>query len=222
MKSAFRTILKAACVTGAWAVPVCAASAVDFPAGGQAAAWDNLTIALTQADGAVSIALAAEPDAGQLEDLMGLLLMSPAKQVRFSTVYDPETQRVTADQTAILDKVNQFIESHGVEWKVCNDWWMSPDSAVISASVNDSFGGSLILIDNGASSDAYDNPEADFMQARYDDPAFAAVFGDGARRVTDPEEYLAAVEAFWVQVQSDGGSSDGQTSENGGWVDGCR
>lgn len=221
MVTMIRQTAAAGCLMMAAVLPAAGQSAVDFPPDGKGAAWDNLTIALTQADGTVNVALATDPGAGRLEDLMGLLLMSAPDQVRFSTVYDPTTQQVTTAQRAMLERINGFISSHGVDWDVCNGWWMSPDSTNISASVADRFGGSIILIDNGPSSDAYDNPEADFMQARYDDPAFAGVFGDDARRVTDPEEYLAVAEAFFLQVMGQGDADADRLTAGGGWVDGC-
>lgn len=223
MGISIRQAATAGCLAMVAALPAAAAAdtAVAFPPEGKGAAWDNLTIALTQADGTVNIALASDPGAGWLEDLMGLLLMAAPDQVRFSAVYDPATQQVTTEQRAILERINGFISTHGVDWDVCNGWWMSPDSTSISASVADQFGGSIILIDNGPSSDAYDNPEADFMQARYDDPAFAAIFGDDARRATDPEEYLAVVEAFFVQVMGQGDADADRMTAGGGWVDGC-
>jgi hypothetical protein len=191
------------------------ATALAFPPPGAAAALDNLTLALTQVDGSIDVVFAARPDLAALDDFLSLVILQTGFQVRFSVFPD------TAGRGEIFTQIYDFREAHGLDWHVCRGWWAWPRADGYAAQLRDRFGGSIVFIDNGASSDADDNPEADYLTARHLDPAFAAVFGLEPFRVEEPEAYLKIGEMFWHQVtQIDAWPGLERLLDRGGWVDG--
>lgn len=177
----------------------------------------ELAGALMRADGSVDLVIGHDPGTEKLTDMLDLLAASTADQVRLSTLYDPETLRVSAEQKTVLTAVRDYIAMHGLDWHVCEGWWGTPGREHLSRRVIEEFGGSLLFIDNGPSSDLIENPSADMIEALATDPAFASVF-DHPKRVTDAEGYWNAVEAFWSQVMLDNALDPAQ---RGGWKDGC-
>lgn len=180
---------------------------------GQSAS-QNLDLGVTQTDGTVSIVFASEPDSDQLEYFLSLMVISTADQVRFSATYDLD------NRNGLLEGLEAFIGANGVPWHVCRGWWMSPDDDYSAALIREDFGGSLVFIDNGQSSDVVDNPEADLNAALTADPVFAGMFGSDPRRVESGEEYFNAVTAFWSQVVPKV-ELIRERQKKGGWVDGC-
>jgi hypothetical protein len=177
----------------------------------------ELAGALMRADGSVDLVIGYDPGTEKLTNILDLLAASTAEQVRLSTLYDPETLRVSAEQKTVLTAVRDYIAMHGLDWHVCEGWWGTPGREHLSRRVIEEFGGSLLFIDNGPSSDLIENPSADMIEALATDPAFASVF-DHPKRVTDAEGYWNAVEAFWSQVMLDNALDPAQ---RGGWKDGC-
>jgi hypothetical protein len=192
------------------------ATALDFPPAGAAAALDNFTLALTQTDGSIDVVLAERPHPAALDELLALLLLNTGFQVRFSVFHDaPERGEALAQLFA-------FRQSHGVDWHICRNWWSWPEADGYAAEVRDRFGGSIVFIDNGDSSDAYDNPDADFMTARILDPVYGGVLGPEPFRVEDPSDYLSIGGMFYHQVtEIDGWQGLDRLLDRGGWLDGC-
>lgn len=198
-----------------WATEVASQeAALHFPPAGTPAAWDNLTLAVTQADGAVDVVLAVEPDPDRLSNVLSLLAIGTADQVRFSATYDVPGRREA------LAGIERFARANGLAWAVCPNWWLSPDVDYLAAEIREDLGGSLVFIDNGPSSDAPDNPDADLAAAMREDPAFAGVLGPDARRVEDAADYFDASTAVWMQVVPNR-ALDPARQDKGGWVDGC-
>ena len=189
-------------------------TALDFPTPGAEAAQDNLTLAVTQADGSVDVVLAQEPATEHLDRFLDLLVIGTASQVRFSATYDMPGRRET------LDRIEAFSRENGLGWSVCHDWWLSPDADYLATAIRDTFGGSLVFIDNGATSDAVDNPDADLGTAMRADPAYAAVLSSAPRRISDAGEYLDGVMAVWIQIVPTR-ELDAARQSKGGWLDGC-
>ncbi|NJM81832.1 MAG: hypothetical protein HC844_04415 [Tabrizicola sp.] len=158
--------------------------------------------ALMRADGSVDLVIGVSPGPEKLVEMLDLLSVSTATQIRLSALYDPETLRVTSGQKAILSVFRDYIAVHGLDWHVCEGWWGTPGREHLSRRVIDEFGGSLIFIDNGPSSDLIDNPSSDLSAAVANDPVFASLFKD-AEWIVDGEEYWNAVEAVWSQVMLD-------------------
>lgn len=177
----------------------------------------DLAGALMRADGSVDLVIGVDPGPEELVGLLDLLAVSSADQVRLSTLYDPETLRVTADQKAVLTVMQDYIAANGLDWHVCEGWWGTPGREHLSQRIAEDFGGSLLFIDNGLSSDVIDNPSADLMESLSNDPAFANVFVQ-PERLIDVESYWNAVEAFWSQVMLDNALDP---ARRGGWKDGC-
>lgn len=190
------------------------ASALPFPAVQGQSVSQNLDLGVTQADGTVDVVLAAAPDPDRLDYFLSLLVLGTAEQVRFSVTYDANERQATVGQ------IESFIEANGVPWHMCHGWWLSPDDDYAETVIRDELGGSVILIDNGQSSDVVDNPEADMEKALTADPVFTGVFGPQPVRVEDMGDYFKAVSAIWGQVVPNR-ELDSQRQERGGWVDGC-
>lgn len=189
-------------------------SALAFPSANGQTVAQNLDLGVTQADGTVDVVFADRPDAATLEYFLSLMVLGTAEQVRFSATYSAEGRLET------LREIETFIEANGMPWHVCHGWWLSPDDDYAASVVKDRLGGSVILIDNGPSSDVVDNPDADLSAALTADPVFAGIFGSGAARVEDPSDYFEAVSAIWGQVVPNR-ELDSQRQERGGWIDGC-
>lgn len=136
-------------------------------------------------------------------------------QVRFSIFHDVE------DRGKVLAQSYAFREATGTDLHVCRGWWSRPEADRYAAMMRERFGGSLVFIDNGDSSDAYDNPASDFMAARVLDPLFAGVFGPDPRRIEDGGDYLAALEMFWWQIDRLDTWDRDRLLARGGWVDAC-
>ncbi len=174
------------------------------------------TLALTRTDGSIDVVFAARPDPAALEDFLSLLILHTGFQVRFTVFHD------TTGRGEILAQLYAFREAHGLDWHVCRGWWAWPQADGYAAQLRDRFGGSIVFIDNGDSSDAYDNPEADVLTARLLDPAFVGVFAPHPFRVEEPEAYLKIGEMFWQQItQIDAWQGRERLLNRGGWVDGC-
>lgn len=189
-------------------------SALPFPAALGPSVLQNLELGVTQADGTVDVVFASEPDAEKLEYFLSLMVLGTAEQVRFSVTYNAEQRQATFEQ------IESFIQANGVPWHVCHGWWMSPDADYAEGVIRDELGGSIILIDNGHSSDAVDNPEADIVEALTADPVFVGAFGSQPVRVEDMGKYLKAVSVIWGQIVPVR-ELDSQRQERGGWIDGC-
>ena len=191
-------------------------SALDLPPPGAQAAWDNLALALTQADGSVDVMLADPPDPDRLDALLDLMVLSTADQVRISTTYDMPGKAET------LARIEGFIDENGLPWHVCHGWWLSPDSDPYATLIRDRLGGSLVFLDNDPTTGIVENPEASFDEAMRGDPAFAGTVGQEPRRIADAEDYFEAASAVWVQVMAlHGAELDPARRDEGGWVDGC-
>lgn len=203
--------LAAAClVSGASAEP-----ALEFPAPGPEAAWNNLVLGLTQTDGSIDVVIAERPETAALGNLLDLLVLHTGLQLRFSIFHDVE------DRGEVMAQIYAFHEATGMDLHVCRGWWAWPDSDASAAMLRESFGGSLVFIDNGPSSDAYDNPSSNLMTARTLDPMFAGALGADLRRVDNGEDYLEALAMLWQQVDSLDAWDRGRLLERGGWIDGC-
>ncbi|REG53171.1 hypothetical protein EQ718_08230 [Paracoccus versutus] len=192
-----------------------AETALDSLAPGPRAAWNNLVLGLTQTDGSIDVVIAERPDPVALANLLDLLVLHTGLQVRFSVFHD------VADRGEVLAQIYAFREVTGTDLHVCRSWWSWPEADGYAAMLRDRFGGSLVFIDNGDSSDAYDNPASDFMAARILDPLFAGVFGPDPRRIEDGGDYLAAMEMFWRQIDTLNIWDRDRLLVRGGWVDGC-
>ncbi len=177
----------------------------------------QLADALRIADGSVDLVIGGDPGPEKLGVILDLLSVSSADQIRLSTLYDPETLRVTAEQKAVLAVVRDYIATHGLNWYVCEGWWGTPGREHLSRRVIEEFRGSLLFIDNGPSSDLIENPSADLNAAIAADPVFAGLF-DQTQWIIDGEGYWNAVEAFWSQVMLDNAL---EPARRGGWKDGC-
>lgn len=169
--------LIAGLVSACLAATASAETALDFPAPGPRAAWNNLVLGLTQTDGSIDVVIAERPDPAALGNLLDLLVLHTGFQVRFSVFHDVE------DRGEVLAQIYAFREATGTDLHICRGWWSWPDADTYAATVREQFGGSLVFIDNGDSSDAYDNPASDFMAARTFDPLFAGVLGSDPRRM---------------------------------------
>ena len=189
---------------------------LDLPPPGAQAAWDNLALAVTQADGSVDVMLADRPDPDRLDALLDLMVLSTADQVRISTTYD------MPGKEEALGRIEGFIRENGLLWHVCHGWWLSPDSDPYATLIRDRFGGSLMFLDNDPTTGIVENPEASFDEALRVDPAFAGAVGQEPRRIADAEDYFEAASAVWVQVMAvHGAELDPARRDEGGWVDGC-
>jgi hypothetical protein len=193
------------------------AAAMQMPSVSGGDGLKQLADALRSADGSVDLVIGVDPGPEKLGEILNLLSVSTADQIRLSVLYDPETLRVTAEQKVVLAVVRDYIAVRGLDWYVCEGWWGTPGREDLSRRVAGEFGGSLLFIDNGSSSDLIDNPSADLIEALENDPAFASVF-DQPQRLTDGEPYWNAVEAFWSQVMLD---NELDHERRGGWKDGC-
>lgn len=69
-----------------------AETALDFPAPGPRAAWNNLVRGTTQTDGSIDVVIATRPDPVALGQLMDLLVLNTGFQVRFSVFHDVEAR----------------------------------------------------------------------------------------------------------------------------------
>lgn len=192
-----------------------AETALDFPAPGPRAAWNNLVLALTQTDGSIDVVIAERSDPAALANLLDLLVLHTGIQVRFSVFHD------VADRGEVLAQIYAFREATGTDLHVCRGWWSWPEADGYAAMLRDQFGGSLVFIDNGDSSDAYDNPASNFMAARVLDPLSAGVLGPDLRRIEDGGDYIAALEMFWRQIDMLNIWDRDRLLARGGWVDGC-
>ena len=192
-----------------------AETALDYPAPGARAAWNNLVLGATQTDGSIDVVIAASPDPAALGTLLDLMVLQSGFQVRFSIFHDVEARR------EVLAQIYAFREATGTDLLVCRTWWAWSDADRFAALLRDRFGGSVVFIDNGASSDAFDNPSSDYIAAMRLDPMFAAALSDAPHRVTDGEDYLAALEMFWQQINSQNMPDGDRLLARGGWIDGC-
>lgn len=177
--------------------------------------WDQITVALTEADGSVDVAIAAPPDNGALEDLMSLMILSTAEQIRIGVAPGMQGRAKT------VERVETFISERGLPWSVCQSWWDGPDAGTFGQRVRDDFGGSLVLIDNGSSSVANDGGNVDLDEALKVDPAFAGIAGGEPRMVRTAESYFYAVETFRTRIDPERELDPEWMKEHGGWVDGC-
>ncbi len=192
-----------------------AETALDYPAPGARAAWNNLVLGATQTDGSIDVVIAASPDPAALGTLLDLMVLQSGFQVRFSIFHDVEARR------EVLAQIYAFREATGTDLLVCRTWWAWSDADRFAALLRNRFGGSVVFIDNGASSDAFDNPSSDYIAAMRLDPMFAAALSDAPHRVTDGEDYLAALEMFWQQINSQNMPDGDRLLARGGWIDGC-
>lgn len=192
-----------------------AETALDFLAPGPRAVWNNLVLGLTQTDGSIDVLIAERPDPAALGNLLDLLVLHTGFQVRFSVFHD------VADRGEVLAQIYVFRETTGTDLHVCRGWWSWPEADGYAAMLRDQFDGSLVFIDNGDSSDAYDNPASDFMAARILDPLFAGVLGPDPGRIEDGGDYLAALETFWRQIDTLAIWDRDRLLARGGRVDGC-
>lgn len=192
-----------------------AETALDFPAPSPRATWNNLVLGMTQTDGSIDVVIATRPDPVALGHLLDLLVMNTGFQVRFSVLHDVEARG------EVLAQIYAFRDATGTDLHVCRGWWTWPDAHRFAALLRDRFGGSVVFIDNGPSSDAFENPSSDFIAAMRLDPMFAAAASDAPRRVTDGEDYLSALEMFWQQIYSLNEHEAERLLARGGWIDGC-
>ncbi|MFN3314820.1 MAG: hypothetical protein ACK46Q_15340, partial [Hyphomonas sp.] len=91
---------------------VSANSALEFPAPGPRAAWNNLVLGLTQTDGSIDVVIAEQPGTAALASLLDLLVLHTGFQVRFSIFHDVE------DRGEVLAQIYAFREATGVELHV--------------------------------------------------------------------------------------------------------
>lgn len=176
--------------------------------------WDQIIVSLTEANGSVDVVIASPPDYGSLEDLLSIMILSTANQIRIGVAPGMQGRQKT------IDRIEGFIADRGLSWSMCQGWWDTEGAGVFAKRVRDEFGGSLVFIDNGASSSVIDG-DADFELAIEADPAFAAMTGPSPFMISDRSAYFNAVEVFWSRIVPTHDLDPNWWKENGGWIDGC-
>lgn len=173
----------------------------------------GLVNALMSVDGSVDVVVLSEPEDDQwLTDVIGVLQVSTADQVRFSVGYD------VPGKGALYTLFDDARPDDGTEWHVCREWFLNPDHGRLANDAAVKLGGGVLLIDNGATSQIVDNPDASFDEAMAEDPAFKGLFGETAL-IEDGAEYQETVTLVWVQVPDD--AYNAERLERGGFMDGC-